>query len=488
MRFNQCAGEFSEKLRLESKTDILVDEVEKFLSVNAFITLIEKDVADGKIKYGGNVIYQAFYVDKDGALKKYECGSEYVGVITDDKITAGCSVSMSARTLKADADLSGLKVSFSTVAEITATLYSVQESQALCGGEGLIIDKKETTVIKSLGIKNGAYPVEEEFSLDYPVAEVLSNGVTAIVTNSQCGVGCVIVDGEVLYKALILSDGEIKKEERTVPYRLEVEYEEAMPAMQAQAICSVKNFKTDVEVDGEKSKVNLTVTLNFEAEVFAEETLTVACDAFDIKENLEVITATTSVREPCENRYYCNSVSGRANINELPADVRLVAVTNEKAEVTAVLYGEARVEGVISCVCIFKDGDGKLFTNFVETPFSVALEGLCVQDNGLTVSVKARKVTVKIISLTEVELDGEVCVNAYPRETQSIVYIKEVKPCGQKQVDDCAISVYIPFEGEELWSLAKRLNVCPEELVATNKELQFPLTGKERIVIYRQTC
>ena len=44
----------------------------------------------------------------------------------------------------------------------------------------------------------------------------------------------------------------------------------------------------------------------------------------------------------------------------------------------------------------------------------------------------------------------------------------------------------VPFENEDLWSLAKRLSVCPEQLVSTNPELQFPLTGEERIVIYRQ--
>ena len=35
-------------------------------------------------------------------------------------------------------------------------------------------------------------------------------------------------------------------------------------------------------------------------------------------------------------------------------------------------------------------------------------------------------------------------------------------------------------------ALAKRLNVCPKSLVETNSDLQFPLTGKERIVVYRR--
>ena len=69
----------------------------------------------------------------------------------------------------------------------------------------------------------------------------------------------------------------------------------------------------------------------------------------------------------------------------------------------------------------------------------------------------------------------------YESEIVSAVDIGETK-----QVATAAVSVYIPVAGEGLWELSKRLNVCPETLVATNAELQFPLTGKERIVVFRQ--
>ena len=42
------------------------------------------------------------------------------------------------------------------------------------------------------------------------------------------------------------------------------------------------------------------------------------------------------------------------------------------------------------------------------------------------------------------------------------------------------------LENEDLWGLAKRLGQYPEALLETNPDLQFPLTGKERIVVYRQ--
>ena len=92
----------------------------------------------------------------------------------------------------------------------------------------------------------------------------------------------------------------------------------------------------------------------------------------------------------------------------------------------------------------------------------------------------------RIISVNEIELETEIAFTVYPHEKSQIKIIGEIKALGEKKKNSCALSVYIPVEGEELWSLSKRLNVCPSALLSTNPELTFPLTGKERIVVYRQ--
>ena len=74
----------------------------------------------------------------------------------------------------------------------------------------------------------------------------------------------------------------------------------------------------------------------------------------------------------------------------------------------------------------------------------------------------------------------------YAKTRYSAEIISAAEAGAEKAIQAAAISVYIPLAGEGLWELAKRLNVCPEKLVETNSELQFPLTGKERIVVYRQ--
>ena len=85
-----------------------------------------------------------------------------------------------------------------------------------------------------------------------------------------------------------------------------------------------------------------------------------------------------------------------------------------------------------------------------------------------------------------IEFDLETTLTIYPTRQRRLETIKEVKCLSEKVQSNCAISVYIAYNGEDLWSLAKRLNVSPELLSQTNPDLNFPLDGSERIVIYRQ--
>ncbi len=493
--FNLLGGSFNDKIKVDSKTDVPSDAISRILDVSAIAMLTEKEAQTGKIKYGGNVVFQVCYVDAEGAVKRLECGSEFLGVINDDKIKDACTVLASVKVDKADADLSGLKMSLSANVAVTAVAYDCAEVKAVSGGEGLILNKEEVSIVKSYGVKSGAYPIEEEFILDFPVKEVLTHTVKSVITNVQCGVGCIICDGEVVVSALIIgqeNENQIIKEIRAIPFRMEIEYDEAMPAMRANARVREKSFKSDISVDGDtgKSQVNLTVTLLFDGEAFSDQTVTLATDAFDLKEDIELVSQSFTGIKPCELRSFTREVSGRSAVNELPTDASLMAICGEKAEIISVeSKGEAvAVTGALSAVGFFKDGDGKSFSVRMETPFTVELDYSACEGAEIEILATVRNSGCKQISLTETELKAEIYFTVYPTEKQVINYVKEIKPLGEKSVENSAISVYIPFEGEELWSLAKRLNVCPEELAQTNKDLQFPLTGKERIVIYRQIC
>ena len=480
-----------EQIKVDSKTQVASGEVGGILSVSPFVTAQVLDEIDGKIKYGGKAVFYISFIDLDKNIRKCECGSEFQGETACPG--ANCKVSLFSVVEKAEADTTGSFLSVSAVISVVAEAVAVEQTDALIGGEELILKEEEINVLKPLGVRKASYPIEQDFEVDYAVEEVLFHRADAVVTAAQCGVGTIIVDGEVLFASVLLQKNQkqdIIKENKVVPFRFEIECEEAMPGMQAIARVKENSFKTDVTVDDESAKSTITVkaNLSFEGEAVSSESVTVAQDVFSTEKDLDAESGLLKIVKACELRGYVVSVSGKAATGELPASATVLSTCCEKVSVAdfKVVDDGVLVSGVLTVTVLLKDGDGRVFSRKAETSFEKLLEAEFNPCTSVSVTAKAVKSTARIVSIDEFEIFSELRFTVYPQERIEKRFVKGVKVLGDKKKCDAAISVYIPTEGEDLWSLSKRLGVCPDALVQTNKDLQFPLSGKERIVVYRR--
>ncbi len=492
INFNCKKCELKEQIKVECGA-VASEEVSSVLSVSAWASVNESEVKEGQISYSGRAVFFISYIATDGALKKTECGSEFRGMLKDERITADAKAYMSAVIDKAETDTSGLKLSVKAFVTVGAKVSACAPYQALSGGDSLILNAGETPIIKTYGAKRTVYPIEEQYELSYAVGEVLSHGARAVITAVQCGVGCIIVDGEVITSAIALqksSPNDIIKENKSFAFRAELECEDAMPSMTATATVTEKSFKTDVAVDEEngKSTVTVSVALLLEGEAVSEESLSVATDAFSIEKEVEVIKTELPYYKACDLRSLSTEVAGRVVVNELPPSAKIMAVGCEKAELlgTSCEREKTTVTGVLTAIAYIKDGDGHVFTVDLETPFESEVSCSLGCDIEVATEIKAVKGRAKIVTLTEIELESEIIITLYPTEKHSVRLVSEIKEGKEKSVEESGISVFIAQDGEECWDLAKRINVCPSEIERINPDLQFPLTGKERIIIYRQ--
>ena len=235
--------------------------------------------------------------------------------------------------------------------------------------------------------------------------------------------------------------------------------------------------------------MNVSVVLSFKGEAYATGSVVLAADAFSTQDEVELKREDFPYYRVCEPRSLYLTNSGRAVTEELPVGSVLLALGSEKVEILKserAEDGKLSVEALLTLVAYFRDGDGKVFTRRLELPVDATLDGESLDGLCCTVNGRVKNSSAKIVSLTEIEIETELAFILYPCEESKIGFVSDIKRTGEKRQCDSAISVYIPYEGEELWSLAKRLNTCPEALVQTNKDLTFPLTGKERIVVYRR--
>ena len=491
INFFKGLGKLKDQIKVQIKTEIPVDQVSSVLFVWAIANATDA-LSDGKVDYSGKTAFNFGYLSHDKTVQKHECFTDFSGTITENQVTDSCRCAIDVIVEKTEADLSGAFVTLTAHLLVTAEISACESVNALIGGEQMVVSTAEMDIEKSLGVKKTSYPVEEEFELSYPVKEVLFHRASAVITTAQSGVGCIIVDGQVLLSLVLLQNNDkndIIKEDRVFPFRMEIECEDAMPNMLAQARVKERSHKTDVSVDLDqnKSTVSISVNLTFEGEVFSTLSLPVAVDAFSLKNHLQMEKSGVPVQKACEIRSHSITVKGGVEVNELPVGALVVAVSGERVTVVSeeCLDGAIKVVGLVSAIALIKDGE-KTFSRKLEIPFDVKLDG--GYDCSMTESACAKvgACSAKITSLTEMQLEAQIFFTVYPSVKSAISVIKSAVEGQLKEQNDSAITVYIPEQGEQLWSLAKRLNVSPETLINTNQDLQFPLSGKERIVVYRQ--
>ena len=489
IEYKSGANRLAERITTECKSTVSVEQVKKVLCVTPLVTIVESTVNENQIEYGGRATFYINYIDSENNLKKCECGAEFNGKIkSETDITSAFGV---CRAVKTNTDLSGAFLSVNCTVEVCFETTTIKKSNLFFGEDGVITNQVNIDINKSYGIKKCLYPIEEQFDLNYQIEEVLSHKAESVITAVQCGIGAIIVDGVTQVSAIVLQKTQkrdIIKVYKQIPFRVEIEHDDATPEMLSVARVKEKSYKIDIAVDEENSTSTVTanVTLAFEGEVFSTPETSVVVDAFSPDYNLELLREEIVYNKQIEVKSFTHGATIESQV-ELEPTAKIIATADEKIEelVCSYIDGEIKVTGVISATCYALDN--QTVTTFkVEGAFEKTME--VALPDGVIISAVAKvfDCKVKLSGENQVETSAEIYFTVYPEEVKKQTVICGVNTLSEKQKNQSAISVYIPFEGEELWSIAKRLGVCPETVAQTNKDLVFPLTGKERIVIYRQ--
>lgn len=85
----------------------------------------------------------------------------------------------------------------------------------------------------------------------------------------------------------------------------------------------------------------------------------------------------------------------------------------------------------------------------------------------------------------ECEAEAALKITAAVCVQKTCSYVAEISDGADDERQPPAITVLVPSAGETLWSAAKRLKLSPEEVAEACGGTSFPLSGEERIVIYR---
>lgn len=450
----------------------------EIVAVYPQVSLTSAEVSSGRINYGGRLICTVVYADGSN-LCRVQKGAEFSHHLDSDNLAPAqnCDCSLSCEHTRVKREGSFYIVSVVVGADISVS--DSAERSYIQSLDGAITRREEGKLFNVVAF-SGESEVDDDFSL--VATDVLVPSAQPIVLNCAAKTGLIEVSGEIYLSLLAVREGSPVALDRIIPFKAELSCERAVIPSPAGCRAEIKDMTVDCKVNEERGKcdVNFNATLAFSGTFYEEEEVTYISDAFSPENELNLNFFEENNTVCTDVKVYSERVSGLcASKAKLDYTCAFLAAALPRAEYARTQDG---VEGSVNATLFFEQG-GEVRSTEVNLPFSVRLTGLNDSNGGVTVAVMGMSLRQRAEG--ECEAEAVLKIAVLDGQSHSVRYLTGAEEGDKKAVNDSAISVHIPAAGDGLWETAKKLGCSPESIRQTNPELSYPLSGKERILIFR---
>lgn len=452
------------------------------LAVCPQVSLLSCEAASGRVNYSGKLIITVVYADEEGKMCRIQKGAEFSHFCDDENLAPAQTTICALSCDKVSVRREGSSFIVSAVISAHIDVFAPAERTYISACDGAYLKTKPCELCSCITF-SGECEVEDDFDAD-GVEDILLPAATAIVTSAECGTGEINVSGDINLSMLAMRRSSPASMERVIPFSCTVPCEDspagALPLVNAE----VRDMTVNATVDSERGKcrVEFSCTLAVSGNFVLKNEIALPCDAFSCANKLSTRTESEKFVFAGERKLLSERISSAAATSaKLDFTCRFLAVALPSAEYEYCTSSGA-AEGSANAVLIYEQG-GEIRSSEVKIPFAVRVGAPDCGD--IKVDVAVCGVSVK--QPVEGQLEGEALLKisvCYMKEARA-EYLVSVEEGEEILPSDSAISVLLPAQGDGLWDAAKKLNCPPEELAAANPDLKYPLSGKERLLIYR---
>lgn len=467
-------------------------EINAVLKAHAAVTATECVCLDGEIKITGKLVLAVVYEDANKMICRAERGAEFFLKSEDALVTPAClaKTNLTARSVTTRREGSGLYLS--VIVEAESTVFGSKTAELFTGGENLVVKTEEKGIVKRLCV-SGETDLEDEFETEY-FGDLLLHTERACVNSTKALGGEIEVSGEViLHLCALKEDGSLSTYERLIPFVSNVPCDEPnVELVSATAKVLSANLQITADEEKGKSKIVVETTLGCDCAIYGVDSVSCVVDAFSTTNEIRLN------REKRQGRYLLKEIYATERVNGIAAlslpiaaeDVLLAAVCPRAEIACRKRYDEAGyengvdAEGVVEAELLIKTADGLHKAVTLSLPFAFPAR---VEDSDESeIDCAVCGLSVKRRAGGELELSATLKTTTKLYRLQAAEYVSSVEEGESVAENECAVSIFIPREGDGLWELATRLKSPPEEVKKNNPHLSFPVKKGERIVIYRR--
>jgi hypothetical protein len=407
-------------------------------------------------------------------------GAEFNHFALNDALTSAdsgaCYLTCERTQIKRDG--SSFVVAIVVAADIE--IYSRRERVVLEDCQGAETNKQKVTFYSATTF-SGDSEVEDDFEAE-SVADVLIPAAQVLVQSCSCSAGEISAEGEIYLSLLCMRGDKPVCLERVVPFKNSIACDCSYTS-NALVRAEISDLNVTATVNEEKGKcqINFVCNLRLCGSFYEGAERQVVVDAFACDSNLDVNFAKETCSPFGEVKMFTERVGGIAATKEkLDYSARLLAAALPAAEYTYSV-DSGMLEGGIVATLIYEQND-EIKSTPVNLPFALPLNGT----DDAHISVAVCGVSVKQPSEGEIDVEAVIKISATGYKQQECSYVTGIEEGERLAGETSAVSVLMPNVGDQLWDIAKRLKMPPDVVAACNGNISYPLSGKERIIIYRQ--
>lgn len=314
-----------------------------------------------------------------------------------------------------------------------------------------------------------------------PIKTVLDCSANAFVTNVYPSGGAFRAEGEIVIRLVALTDNDqFLSQTFSHPFGIDVVAEiDEQTGFDTSCIllkCAVSPS------DGDGRAFLTEIDLRLVTALTKESDVTVVTDCYSIKNEVSLEATTLSY-----DADFCSAaVSDKASavlptggtVNEVYACFAPAVLRLQVSRAEAVT-----VEGAISATVLYADENLVPTAKTVEIPFSTLFNRdfpCAVLHPDLTV----RSCSARLKTGSDIEVSVDYSVTLRGTDEKTLACLADATLGADKEPDDVAICLYPVREGEDLFAVAKALNVTEQTLLDQNPDLSLPLVGGEQILLY----
>jgi hypothetical protein len=497
----QTKKTFVDKTKIE-KTELTVDgkftieqgkEIAKVLSIDGKAYILDESIKVGEYTLKGKMCFELIYLSENGNIYSQNSCSEFESIIKSDKINENTIIEPFIKVV--DITMPSVKtneVKVGSILNIEGYIINLKEISSFVPDDDIMVKYKTKNYFEYIGKLSQKVNLDNEVKIKGELNNIIGINSSLIVKDCFCGNDFATVSGDIVYNILYNASADkldLRQITESVPYKQEFELQGATTETKctANVLLIMDEIKVSVVQEDNYNTIKITTPLLFRIFAYNEKSYDDVEDMFslsyDLKENKEEISYLNKIDELS----FTETITNKTTLN--PDKINYLGYYSPNNVITNVKYDDnsINIEGVISLNVFYnKEDSEEIFSNTIEIPYATTEKNTNGLKENVNIVSTIEDISVKQNGDNELEVTSKMNYELTSFNSEVNNMLLSATKVGDKVLDDSALTILIGKKGDTLWDLSKRLNISTDEILFQNKDLKEPLTGGERIIIYRQ--